>query len=100
MTTNVDFTIKLTEEKLDKTLEEELEKKFKLNTIINTSNIMCYDGKGRIKKYGSAEKILMEFYNYRLKYYYKKKDYMLKVLEVEVSQLKNKARFIQIKMNH
>ncbi|RIA90989.1 DNA topoisomerase [Glomus cerebriforme] len=99
-TTNVDFTITLTEEKLHKAIEEGLEKKFKLNTTINTTNMVCFDGKGRIKKYSSAEEILMEFYDYRLEYYYKRKDHMLKVLELEVRQLRNKARFIQMKIDH
>ncbi|EXX74976.1 DNA topoisomerase 2 [Rhizophagus irregularis DAOM 197198w] len=98
--TNVDFTVQLTEEKLNNALEEGLEKKFKLSTNINTSNMVCFDGKGRIKKYSSAEEILLEFYDYRLEYYFKRKDHMLKVLELEVNQLRNKARFIQMKIEH
>jgi DNA topoisomerase-2 len=85
---------------LNSALEEGLEKKFKLSTNVNTSNMVCFDGKGRIKKYSSAEEILLEFYDYRLKYYYKRKDHMLKVLELEVDQLRNKARFIQMKIDH
>ncbi|CAG8557517.1 13082_t:CDS:2 [Funneliformis mosseae] len=98
--TNVDFTVKLTENNFNDALEEGLEKKFKLTSIINTSNMVCFDGKGRIKKYTSAEEILREFYDYRLEYYYKRKEYMLKVLEVEVNKLRNKVRFIQMKINH
>ncbi|GBC08492.1 hypothetical protein RclHR1_08160004 [Rhizophagus clarus] len=97
---NINFTVQLTEEKLNNALEEGLEKKFKLNTNINTSNMVCLDGKGRIKKYSSAEEILLEFYDYRLEYYYKRKNHMLKVLELEVNQLRNKARFIQMKIDH
>ncbi|GES91615.1 DNA topoisomerase II [Rhizophagus clarus] len=99
-TTNVDFTIHLTEEELNNALEEGLEKKFKLITSINTSNMVCFDGNGRIKKYNSAEEILLEFYDYRLEYYRKRKDHMLKVLALEVNQLRNKARFIQMKIDH
>ncbi|GBB91406.1 hypothetical protein RclHR1_01870001 [Rhizophagus clarus] len=98
--TNVDFTVQLTEEMLSNALEEGLEKKFKLSTSINTSNLVCFDGKGRIKKYSSAEEILLEFYDYRLEYYHKRKIHMLKVLELEVNQLRNKARFIQMKIDH
>jgi len=90
----------LTEQKFNEALDEGLEKKFKLSTNISTSNMVCFDGKGRIKKYDSVEEILMEFYDYRLEYYYKRKDYMLKALELEVNQLKNKARFIQMKIDH
>ncbi|GES91633.1 DNA topoisomerase II [Rhizophagus clarus] len=99
-TTNVDFTIYLTEGELNNALEEGLEKKFKLITSINTSNMVCFDGNGRIKKYNSAEEILLEFYDYRLEYYRKRKDHMLKVLALEVNQLRNKARFIQMKIDH
>ncbi|CAI2189641.1 7136_t:CDS:2, partial [Funneliformis geosporum] len=76
--TNVDFTVKLTENNLQAALDEGLEKKFKLTSIINTSNMVCFDGRGRIKKYSSAEEILREFYDYRLEYYFKRKEHMLK----------------------
>ncbi|GBB86111.1 hypothetical protein RclHR1_12570006 [Rhizophagus clarus] len=99
-TTNVDFTIYLTEEELNNALKEGLEKKFKLITNITTSNMVCFDGNGRIKKYSSAEEILLEFYDYRLEYYRKRRDHMLKVLALEVNQLRNKARFIQMKIDH
>jgi len=90
----------LTEQKLKVALEEGLEKKFKLSAVINTTNMVCFDGKGRIKKYSSAEEILREFYDYRLEYYYKRKAHMLSVLEVEVKKLRNKAKFIQMKIDH
>jgi len=34
--------------------EEGLEKKFKMNTFISTSNMVYFDGRGRIKKYNSS----------------------------------------------
>jgi DNA topoisomerase-2 len=80
-------------------LEEGLEKKFKLSTFINTSNMVCFDGKGRIKKYESAEEILLEFYDVRLKHYFKRKNHMLDVLEIEVKKLRNKVNFIQMKID-
>ena len=54
-------------------LKERLEKKFKTSTHISTSNMVCFDGRGRIKKYSSPEEILEEFYDYRLKYYNKER---------------------------
>jgi DNA topoisomerase II len=38
--------------------------------------VVCYDRKEKIKKYSSTEEILKEFYGYRLKYYYKRKEYI------------------------
>ncbi|GBB93829.1 hypothetical protein RclHR1_02240001 [Rhizophagus clarus] len=94
---NVDFKVQLTEEKLNNALEEGLEKMFKLGIGIATSNVICFDWKGRIKKYNPTEEILLEFCDYRLKYYYKRKDHMLRVLELKVNQL---AKFIQMNIDH
>ena len=52
---------------------EGLEKKFKIHTTISTSNMVCFDPEGRIKKYENVEMILNEFYNLRLKYYQMRK---------------------------
>jgi DNA topoisomerase-2 len=46
---------------------------FKLFTRINTSNMICFDFDGKIRKYSSPEEILEEFYNKRLLYYQKRK---------------------------
>ncbi|CAG8747439.1 232_t:CDS:2, partial [Funneliformis mosseae] len=45
-TTTVDFTIKLSQTSLRDSLEEGLEKRFKMSTTIGTSNMVCFDGKG------------------------------------------------------
>jgi len=46
---------------------------FKLTGKVNSSNMMCFDAEGRIKKYGSPEEIIEEFYPVRLAYYQKRK---------------------------
>ena len=46
---------------------------FKLSTKINTSNMVCFDFDGKIKKYNSAEEIIEDFYPKRLAYYQKRK---------------------------
>ncbi|PKY39326.1 DNA topoisomerase II [Rhizophagus irregularis] len=99
-TTAVDFTVKLSEDNLIAALKEGLEKKFKTSTAINTSNMVCFDGRGRIRKYNSPEEILKEFYDYRLEYYHKRKAHMIKILEIEVRKLRNKAKFLQMKIDH
>lgn len=48
-------------------------KAFKLTSSIATTNIVCFDKDGRIKKYASAEDVLREFYPLRLEYYQKRK---------------------------
>jgi len=66
----------------------------KLSTTISISNMHLFDGEGRIKKYGSPEEILNEFYPLRLKYYEKRKQYLVDTLTKEWSKLDNKVRFI------
>jgi DNA gyrase/topoisomerase IV, subunit A len=46
---------------------------FKLVTKINTANMICFDLEGKIKRYGSPEEIIEEFYPKRLAYYQKRK---------------------------
>ena len=46
---------------------------FKINTKITTSNMICFDFEGRIKKYDSPEDILEEWYPQRLAFYQKRK---------------------------
>ena len=46
---------------------------FKLTGKVNSSNMMCFDVEGRIKKYHSPEEIIEEFYPVRLAYYQKRK---------------------------
>jgi DNA topoisomerase-2 len=48
-------------------------KTFKLTSNILTSNFVCFDREGKIKKYESAEEILHDFYEIRLEYYKKRK---------------------------
>ena len=49
--------------------EEGLEKRFKMSTTMSTGNMVCFDLNGKIKKYASAEEILVEFYHKRLEFY-------------------------------
>lgn len=53
--------------------EEGLEKKFRLATTMSTSNMVCFDEEGRIKKYNDVSEILEDFYHLRLIYYQKRK---------------------------
>jgi DNA topoisomerase-2 len=69
----VHFVVSLSEENMAKAEAEGLEKKFKLCSSISTSNMVCFDKDGRIRRYSSAEEILEEFYDLRLKYYQKRK---------------------------
>lgn len=50
-----------------------LEKTFKMTSKVSTSNMVCFDPAGKIKKYATTEEILLEFYDVRLEFYHKRK---------------------------
>ena len=58
------------------------------------SNIHLYNQDGRIQKYSSPEEILEEFYNYRLGFYDKRREYLIKKLEEELNIIESKVKFI------
>ena len=65
----------MTEKDMLKAEEKGFEEYFKLTTKINTSNMICFDKDGKIKKYNSPEEIIEDFYPLRLAYYQKRKVY-------------------------
>lgn len=67
----------------------------KLTTSISTSNMVCFDTEGRIKKYNSPLEIIKEFYFTRLKFYTIRKESQLKTLKDDLNKLENKVRFIK-----
>lgn len=68
----------ISESEMAKAEAEGLEKRFKLTTSIATSNIVCFDMQGRIRKYPDVDVIVKEFYDLRLKYYQRRKVRLLK----------------------
>lgn len=63
----------MSEKEVEKAEAQGLNEYFKLTTKISTSNMICFDFEGKIKKYTSPEEILEEFYPVRLAYYQKRK---------------------------
>jgi DNA topoisomerase II len=90
------FQIKLVDDRITKLLSnsELFEKAFHLAVSIKTSNMHLYDTNGRIKKYSNPNEILEEFFDARIIYYLKRKDYLIEKLKRELDILKNKVRFI------
>lgn len=73
------------------------ENDFKLVSSKNlgTTNMYLYNPKGQIQKYSSALDIIREFYNVRLAYYKKRKQYVIEQLEKDMEVMRNKIRFIR-----
>ena len=70
---NVHFIVSMSAKDLEKAEAQGLLEFFKLTSKLNTSNMICFDFEGKIKKYDTAEEILEDFYPVRLAYYQKRK---------------------------
>lgn len=62
-------------------------------TGVNVVQVL-FDAASCIKRYTSVDEILREFFDLRLKYYEKRKEYMEGMLSAEALKLANQARFI------
>ena len=60
-------------DKLKHAIQEGLVSQFKLSATMTTSNLICFDRDGSIKKYASPEEILKDFYEVRFQHYHKRK---------------------------
>jgi DNA topoisomerase-2 len=69
----VHFIVTMGAKELEKAEGQGLHEFFRLTSKINTSNMICFDFEGKIKKYDSPEEILEDFYPMRLAYYQKRK---------------------------
>lgn len=67
-----------------------------LNTSVSTTNMLCFDPNGKIKKYEDPREIIREFYDVRIKYYQKRKEHRLNQLNLDLIKIKNKVRFIRM----
>jgi hypothetical protein len=70
-----------------------LTKAFKLESSISTANMHLFDAGGCIKKYGTPNDVLDEFYGLRMAAYARRKEHLLAGLGADVDKLANRARF-------
>lgn len=80
------FVVNMAAKDVEKAEGQGLIEFFKLTSKINTSNMICFDADGKIKKYNSPEEIIEEFYPMRLAYYQKRKAITHSILYVERTQ--------------
>ncbi|XP_045623508.1 DNA topoisomerase 2-alpha isoform X1 [Procambarus clarkii] len=95
--TTVRFTVSMSDDKYRKVAEEGFHKAFKLQTTLSTSSMVLFDHNGVLRRYDNVDQIMQEFFELRLKYYVKRKAYLLGMLEAEAAKLTNQARFIMEK---
>jgi DNA topoisomerase-2 len=73
-----------------------LDNEFKLvnSKLMNTSNMYLFNAKLQIQKYATVKDIIQEFYNIRITYYAKRKEYQLSKLTEDRKYLKARIDFI------
>ena len=97
------FVVTLTEnsfEKVKQLSNDELVKIFKLSTTISTTNMVLFDSKNKIKKYANVNDIMDEFYEVRLQYYEKRKEYLLAKIGFSLSKNQAKRDFINLVLSN
>ncbi|NP_001037009.1 DNA topoisomerase 2 [Bombyx mori] len=92
--TTVRFVVSLLPGKLSEIEAEGIHKVFKLQTTISMTCMNAFDYNCCLEKYDKVEEILREFYDLRVKYYVRRKDYLEGQLQAEADKLSNQARFI------
>lgn len=73
---------------------------FKLCGKISTGNMHAFDSNNCLWRYENANEILKEFYNIRLEYYAKRRNYLESKLTAEADKLIDQAKFIVAKTNN
>lgn len=91
----VRFIVKMSSKQYQHAMDQGgLHKFFKLQKTISLNNMVLFDSKGCLKRYESPIEILKEFYQVRLGFYAKRKEYLENMLGAESAKLNNIARFI------
>lgn len=62
---------------------------------LNMTNMYLFNEHGQITRYESPLHIIREYYNIRLSYYQKRKDYTLEALSKDLDLIENKVNFIK-----
>jgi DNA topoisomerase-2 len=74
-------------------------KDLKLRKTFHTSNMHLFHPKTGIKRYDSAEEILVDFVELRVEYYKKRKANLIQELTMRNTLVENKVRFVQQVVN-
>ena len=92
---NLSYTLKFTRSKLAELLEKNrLDDTLKIIER-DTENLTTLDEFGKLKIFKDSEEIVRYFVDFRLKYYQKRKDYIISEIIREIPILTNKAKFIK-----
>ena len=91
---NIDYVIKFTRAELEKITDEKIIKIFKLEEY-STEIFSTLDESGKLKIFENTSDIIRYFVDFRLEYYHKRKEFMLKKMRHDLKVLSNRGRFIK-----
>lgn len=94
--TTVRFVISFLPGEFDKLARESggFHRIFKLTSSLSITSMHSFDNNNCLRKYDSSMVILKEFFELRMQFYEKRKDYLEGMLKAEADRLSNQARFI------
>lgn len=98
---DVNFTLKMDPDAYHeaRAYPAEFEKKFQMNTMIRSTNMVAFDSKGKIRRYASVGEILQDFYETRLDAYVRRKVSELKRMDADIVELMARLKFIESILN-
>ncbi|AFZ79356.1 DNA topoisomerase II, putative [Theileria equi strain WA] len=93
---SIHFTVNLNPDCYEEILKEGIDKILKLKTTISTTNMTLFDANKRLRRYDTVLDILRDFADIRLVFYNKRRDHLIKQLQIEQQILSNQVRFIDL----
>ena len=94
--TDVNIEVRIARETLSEMTDDDLISKFQLTSKLNASNMHLFDRNGKIKKYANTTEIIDDYYDIRLEYYDKRKEFLLKKYAEKKLWFDNVIRFIKL----
>ena len=92
---NIDYTLKFKRADLDKLIKSKRLSRFLKMEERQSENLTMLDENGKLKIFDNVKDIIKYFVNFRLTYYDKRKVYLIKTLQQDLTILSNKAAFIK-----
>jgi len=94
--TKISFKVVMQKNIIDDLIaKNEIVKKLKLTSSINTSNMHVFDEHCKIRKISCPEEIIYRFYKVRSSHFIKRKKYLIDTLSSDLKILESKVKFIK-----
>ena len=92
----VNFKVIMQKSTIDDLISKnEIVKKLKLTSSLNTSNMHVFDENCKIRKISCPEEIIYRFYSLRREHFIKRKKYLIEKITKDLNILESKVRFIK-----